>query len=330
MLRALNLVSVMNTMRRGLELEVLPSLTPLSEEGTYIWRDVPYVGPDSSAPAQRAPTAHDKHCVDVFIPDKPFPRPALPVALFVHGGAWQRGDRQSRLNTYGNVGIACARAGIVGVVMSYRLAPEFRHPAQVRDVASAVAWVQRNIHQYGGDGANLFLCGHSAGAHLAMLAAAQPRWLREARCPDPVSSIRGVVGISGIFNLVRLAQTPLGPYLVEPVFGDDPTEWREASPAHYTGPHSPLCDIPLLLLNAASDFHLEQDAEELDTRLQASASENAEASTQATQRPCIRRHIVPDRNHASIIAAVGQPDDTTSDLITSFIHEFSQTSPASH
>ena len=147
MLRALNLVSVMNTMRRGLELEVLPSLTPLSEEGrslcrralwleptcgvcahagTYIWRDVPYVGPDSSAPAQRAPTAHDKHCVDVFIPDKPFPRPALPVALFVHGGAWQRGDRQSRLNTYGNVGIACARAGIVGVVMSYRLAPEVR------------------------------------------------------------------------------------------------------------------------------------------------------------------------------------------------------------
>jgi len=104
----------------------------------------------------------------------------------------------------------------------------------------------------------------------------------------------------------------------------------QASPAHYTGPHSPLCDIPLLLLNAASDFHLEQDAEELDTRLQASASENAEASTQAAQRPCIRRHIVPDRNHASIIAAVGQPDDTTSDLITSFIHEFSQTSPASH
>ena len=55
------------------------------------------------------------------------------------------------------------------------MAWQFRHPAQVRDVASAVAWVQRNIHQYGGDGANLFLCGHSAGAHLAMLAAAQPR-----------------------------------------------------------------------------------------------------------------------------------------------------------
>ena len=103
-----------------------PTCGVCTHAGTYIWRDVPYVGPDSSAPTQRAPTAHDKHCVDVFIPDKPFPRPALPVALFVHGGAWQRGDRQSRLNTYGNVGIACARAGIVGVVMSYRLAPEVR------------------------------------------------------------------------------------------------------------------------------------------------------------------------------------------------------------
>ena len=38
MLRALNLVSVMNTMRRGLELEVLPSLTPLSEEGRSLCR----------------------------------------------------------------------------------------------------------------------------------------------------------------------------------------------------------------------------------------------------------------------------------------------------
>ena len=46
--------------------------------------------------------------------------------MFVHGGAWQRGDKQHLLNTYGNFGIACARAGAVGVVINYRLAPEVR------------------------------------------------------------------------------------------------------------------------------------------------------------------------------------------------------------
>ena len=36
---------------------------------------------------------------------------------------------------YGNVGRAFARAGMVALVMSYRLAPDFQHPEQVRDVA---------------------------------------------------------------------------------------------------------------------------------------------------------------------------------------------------
>lgn len=37
---------------------------------------------------------------------------------------------------YGNVGRALAAAGMVGLVMSYRLAPGVQHPEQVRDVAS--------------------------------------------------------------------------------------------------------------------------------------------------------------------------------------------------
>lgn len=36
---------------------------------------------------------------------------------------------------YGNVGRALAKAGLVGLVMSYRLAPGAQHPEQVRDVA---------------------------------------------------------------------------------------------------------------------------------------------------------------------------------------------------
>jgi len=52
---------------------------------------------------------------------------------------------------------------------------QVRHPGQVRDVAAAVGWVKHSIQQFGGDPSRVVLCGHSAGAHLCMLAAAQPR-----------------------------------------------------------------------------------------------------------------------------------------------------------
>jgi acetyl esterase len=44
--------------------------------------------------------------------------------VFVHGGAWQRGDKNLMFSLHANVGHACARAGVVGVVINYRLFPE--------------------------------------------------------------------------------------------------------------------------------------------------------------------------------------------------------------
>ena len=92
---------------------------------------------------------------------------------------------------------------------------------------------------------------------------------------------------------------------------------------HYTGPHSALRRIPLLLVNAASDFHLEQDAEELQERLgQAGYSdEGPRATDENGQVPgaSVSRVVVDDRNHASIVAAMGQPDDETTDVVTRFV-----------
>lgn len=53
--------------------------------------------------------------------------------------SWQRGDRKHPSAPdyfYGNIGRAFARAGMVGIVISYRLAPDVKHPQQVKDVAS--------------------------------------------------------------------------------------------------------------------------------------------------------------------------------------------------
>jgi alpha/beta hydrolase fold len=132
---------------------------------------------------------------------------------------------------YSNVGKACAAAGFVGVVMSYRLAPKVQHPEQVRDVASeffyahihyvvklaapsltticnaaragAIAWTLNNISQYGGKPDDLVVAGHSAGAHLAALCLANPKWLQEAGLDDTaMNSIRGFIGMSGVCKFI--------------------------------------------------------------------------------------------------------------------------------
>ena len=58
--------------------------------------------------------------------------------------------------------------GMVGVTMTYRLAPQFQWPAGSDDVAAAVKWLRENIAAHGGDINRIFVMGQSAGAvHVA-------------------------------------------------------------------------------------------------------------------------------------------------------------------
>lgn len=243
----------------------------------YRWADIAYL-----------PTGLPKHRLDAYVPrDASSARPQ-PAVLFVHGGAWQRGDKGiGSSGVYANVGFALAARRVPTFVASYRLAPEHKHPAQVADVAAAAAWVLRHAGQYGADPQQLWLVGHSAGAHLCALLAAQPHWLQAATAAHHRAAaaaaqqaqthrqqhsqhggIAGVVAISGSFNLPRLAGAPLGGSLfTEPVFGADPQALVAASPIYALGRGSALCHVPVLLLNAEDDWFLGEDASEMDAAI---------------------------------------------------------------
>ena len=61
-----------------------------------------------------------------------------------------------------------ASLGLVGVNMTYRLAPDATFPDGAQDVAAAVTWVRENIADYGGDPEQIFIIGKSAGVeHVA-------------------------------------------------------------------------------------------------------------------------------------------------------------------
>jgi acetyl esterase/lipase len=123
---------------------------------------------------------------------------AYPVLVFFHGGAWRDGERDG----YGFLGRAFAARGIVTIIADYRKTPQVKFPAFVEDAASAIAWAHNNAAKYQGDPAKLYVMGHSAGAHIAMMAALDKQWLAKDGL-DP-SVIAGVIGLAGPYDFLPL------------------------------------------------------------------------------------------------------------------------------
>ena len=160
-----------------------------------------------------------------------------PVVLFLYGGAWDSG----RKSQYAFVGDSLATAGFVTVIPDYRLYPEVRWPAFLQDNARALRWALDHVAAYGGDPADLFLMGHSAGAYDALMLALDPRWLAPVGCSP--HQLRGVIGLAGPYDFLPLKSPEL-----ESIFG--PPQGRPATqPIHYVDGHNP----PLLLATDAGD-----------------------------------------------------------------------------
>lgn len=100
------------------------------------------------------------------------------------------------------------------------------HPMHVEDVAKSIQFVHENIHKYGnGDGKNIFLLGHSAGAHLAALVTLNRRFLNNLNVS--VDIIRGVVAISGPYSFWKIQQSSVKHLISKSVFGDHSSNFNE-------------------------------------------------------------------------------------------------------
>ena len=191
--------------------------------------------------------------LDIWAPNDQSKAP-LPVVIFWYGGGWAKGDRTS----YAFAGRALAKAGFLVVIPDYRKVPQVHFPAFLDDGAEAVAWVQANIAQHGGDPARVAVMGHSAGAYQAvMLALDAKRLAAVGVAPD---FIKAGVGLSG-------------PYDFHPFTSDRAiaafSEWpnpAETQPITYARADAP----PLLLVTSDGDETVRpKNANNLGARLTA-------------------------------------------------------------
>jgi acetyl esterase/lipase len=167
-----------------------------------------------------------KQRVDVYLPAAgTVPPGGSPILVMVHGGAWMAGDKGSA----GVVGEKLAHWGGRGwifVSVNNRLYPEADPLTQAKDVASAIALVQKQAVSWGGDPKRLVLMGHSAGAHLVALLAASPS-LAAGSGAAPWAGT--VVLDSAAIDLTPLMQRRHARFY-DRVFGADPVAWHAASP----------------------------------------------------------------------------------------------------
>ena len=198
-------------------------------QGVRVTRDVPY-------------GKHERHKLDIIEPETASgDNPVLPVLLFVHGGGFVGGDKRNPGTPYNdNVALWAARHGMVGVNITYRLAPEHGYPAGAEDLGAAIAAVKKHIGQHGGDGSKIFILGTSAGAvHVASYVA------RKDLHPNGDSNVAGAILLSGMYDLTK------GPHnqMHYAYYGTDASTYAAAS----TVDGLVESDIPLFLVLTEMD-----------------------------------------------------------------------------
>jgi len=103
--------------------------------------------------------------MDIYYPQRA--EGAAPAVLYVHGGAWTKGSKDPG-PAVNDVRMLQERGYLVAAV-DYRLAPQYKFPAQIEDVKCAVRFLRANAAVYGIDGGRIGAMGGSAGGHLVSL-----------------------------------------------------------------------------------------------------------------------------------------------------------------
>ena len=176
---------------------------------------------------------------DLYHPDGPGPFPAV---LVLYGGGWRSGER-TQLES---IARALASRGYVALASTYRLAPAFTFPAQLRDVQLAVRWMRAHAQAQAIDPQRIGAWGYSAGAHLAaLLGGIGPG----DALYEPGTRIAAVVAGGTPSDLTKFTGGTLVPQFIGGTHDEKLEQFRAASPVHYVSADDP----PVFLYHGGFD-----------------------------------------------------------------------------
>jgi arylformamidase len=162
--------------------------------------------------------------LDIYLPiDKPKQR----LMVYIHGGYWQELSKEESCFAATNF----QQQGFHFAVLDYTLAPDASLSDIVEENRQAITWLHQNAALFGYDPEQIYLCGSSAGAHLAMMML-QTKWANYI-ADYQGCVVKGVCAVSGVYDLL-----PLLPTYVNDALKMDSQEAKKNSPVL-----QPLCSL---------------------------------------------------------------------------------------
>lgn len=200
--------------------EILPAIAGSQAIYAGQHEEEPYAGVEVRRDERYGP--HERNRLDVFS-EQGADGAGRPIFLFVHGGGFIGGDKKHPGSPYlDNVALWAVRNGLVGINITYRLAPDFLFPAGSEDLAAAVRWARAHAGEFGGNPDRIFVMGTSAGAcHVA-------GFIAHDRFAADRQGVAGAIFLSGVYDLEGLGSDRMS----ESYYGTDREEWRRMSPLH--------------------------------------------------------------------------------------------------
>ena len=168
---------------------------------------------------------HPQQVSDVRFPRTP--GSDRPVLVVVHGGFWRPQYDRAHL---GPMAEALAAAGWPTVAPEYRRIPG-RPDLAVSDLQEAVRGIAGCAELGRGSAPGFLLVGHSAGGHLALLAAATL---------EPPHAPAGVLALAPVADLQRAQRLGLGADAVVAFLGQDAAARPDLDPARLPAPACPV------------------------------------------------------------------------------------------
>jgi arylformamidase len=162
-----------------------------------------------------------------------------PLVLFVHGGGWKRGSKDTA-GSRSMPGHMTAQ-GYAFASINYRLVPAATVEQQAADVAASLAYLLEKADSLGIDRSRVVLTGHSAGAHLVALVGTDERYLRAVGLS--FADIDGVMPNDGAAYDVPTQMEQAGRFMggtYTDAFGTDVARQQALSPTlHAASPNAP-------------------------------------------------------------------------------------------
>ncbi|WP_458525840.1 alpha/beta fold hydrolase [Onishia taeanensis] len=183
---------------------------------------------------------------DVHLPITPDASRLRPAALVVHGGGWQRRDR----NDMDTIATRLAQRGYVAINIDYRFAPTFRFPAQLHDLQLAMHWIHDHAERLRIDTDRIIGVGYSSGAHLislmAVLGADNPL---DSPYGGAETRLAGVLAGGTPTDLLKFDDGRLLTDFIGGSQAEHPDRYRQASPLRQLGKMAP----PFFLFHGSLD-----------------------------------------------------------------------------